>query len=159
MRVTTGRAQASDDVNCRAMKRVRLSFMVACLLSAAALGQEHKISVQKFEPPVYPQIARQARITGEVKLALNVAADGSVTDVKVLSGHPMLIQSAITSVKKWKFHCVDCAYGEAFRHEFTVGFKLANFDCNSGFWNTDYEFPNKVILTRTLPCIDTAVSY
>ncbi|MCU1309131.1 MAG: TonB family protein [Candidatus Angelobacter sp.] len=118
------------------MKRVLWPFVIGCALSAAAVAQEHKISVQKFEPPVYPQIAKQARITGEVKLALEVAADGSVTGVKVLSGHPMLVPAALNNVKLWKFHCDDCGYGLSFQHALIYRFHLkpvtGNARCVSG---------------------------
>src|SRR5438067_796485 len=100
------------------MSRVLISIVTGVFLSAAALAQEHKISVQKFEAPKYPPIARQARIQGEVKLALEVAADGSVTDVKVLSGPPLLTQAAIDNARLWRFHCNGCAYGAPFQHTF-----------------------------------------
>jgi outer membrane biosynthesis protein TonB len=81
------------------MKRVLWLFVIGCALSSAAVAQQHKISVQKFEAPKYQPIAIQARIQGEVILALEVAADGSVTDVKVLSGHPMLKQAAVVNIE------------------------------------------------------------
>jgi periplasmic protein TonB len=53
--------------------------------------------------PVYPPLAQQARISGSVVLAIVVGRDGSVEDLKVLSGHPMLIQAAVDAVKQWRY--------------------------------------------------------
>jgi hypothetical protein len=81
-----------------------------------------------------------------------------VTDVKVLSGHPMLKQAAVVNIKLWKFHCDDCGYGEAFQHEFTVRFRLGDSDCNLGSSSTGYEFPKMVALTNSGPCINPIAS-
>jgi TonB family protein len=142
-------------VDCRAMKRLGRIAIVVGVLAATAIAQEHKISVQKFEPPKYPPIARQARISGEVKLALDIGADGRVTDVKVLSGHPMLQQAAVENVKLWKFHCDDCGIGLAFHHEIKYAFSVAGnvtqgSHCASGigpgFPLACYLFPRSVDL-------------
>ena len=53
--------------------------------------------------PVYPPLATATRIEGAVRLDLTVATDGSVKDWVVLSGHPLLVQSAIDAVKTWRF--------------------------------------------------------
>jgi len=56
-----------------------------------------------IEPILYPPLARQTRIAGIVFLHLTVASDGSVKDVNIVKGHPLLVQSAKDSVVKWKF--------------------------------------------------------
>jgi TonB family protein len=53
--------------------------------------------------PVYPPLAKQARIQGVVHLQCVIAKDGSVIDIKVLSGHPLLIPAAIDAVKTWVY--------------------------------------------------------
>ena len=53
--------------------------------------------------PDYPTIARQMRVTGTVRLEATVAADGKVRDTKVIGGSPLLVQEAISAVKKWKY--------------------------------------------------------
>jgi TonB family protein len=58
-------------------------------------GRKIKTSVK----PDYPQIARQMRVT----LEATVAADGKVRDTKVIGGSPLLVQEAVTAVKKWKY--------------------------------------------------------
>jgi protein TonB len=53
--------------------------------------------------PVYPPLAKQARISGTVLLEAIIARDGSIMDLHALGGHPMLIPAAIAAVKQWVF--------------------------------------------------------
>jgi TonB family protein len=53
--------------------------------------------------PAYPQLARQARIQGEVILDAEISKTGSVENLKAASGHPMLIPAAIDAVKQWQY--------------------------------------------------------
>jgi TonB family protein len=53
--------------------------------------------------PVYPPLALQARIQGVVTLNVSLAQDGTVREVRAVSGHPLLINSAIDAVKQWAF--------------------------------------------------------
>lgn len=58
--------------------------------------------VQKIEP-VYPPIAHAARIQGDIVLAIVIDKEGKVASEKVVSGPAMLQQSALDTVKKWRF--------------------------------------------------------
>jgi protein TonB len=53
--------------------------------------------------PAYPPLAKQARISGEVHLAALISSDGHIRDLRVLSGHPMLVPAAIEAVSKWVY--------------------------------------------------------
>jgi protein TonB len=53
--------------------------------------------------PVYPPLARQARIQGQVVLRAQIGKDGSIQNLQLVSGHPMLVQSALDAVKQWKY--------------------------------------------------------
>jgi len=53
--------------------------------------------------PVYPPLARQARIQGTVQLQAIIAKDGTVTQLEMLSGHPLLVQSAMDAVRQWRY--------------------------------------------------------
>lgn len=53
--------------------------------------------------PVYPPLARQARISGTVRLHAIIGKDGYVKQLEVISGHPILVQSALDAVKKWRY--------------------------------------------------------
>jgi len=54
-------------------------------------------------PPVYPELAKQARIQGVVVLEVEITKEGSVDNVRVLSGHPLLTQPALEAVKQWRY--------------------------------------------------------
>lgn len=53
--------------------------------------------------PVYPDIAKQARVQGVVILECTISPQGKVTDVKLLRGIPLLDQAAIDAVKQWVY--------------------------------------------------------
>jgi protein TonB len=53
--------------------------------------------------PAYPPLARQARIQGTVRLQAIIAKDGTVSQLEVLSGHPLLVQSALDAVRQWRY--------------------------------------------------------
>lgn len=53
--------------------------------------------------PSYPPLAKQARISGAVVLKAVISKDGSITDLRALSGHPMLIQAATDAVRQWRY--------------------------------------------------------
>ena len=54
-------------------------------------------------PPKYPVIARQSRMQGVVLIDAVIDTDGGIAEMKVLSGHPMLIPAALEAVKYWKY--------------------------------------------------------
>jgi len=54
-------------------------------------------------PPTYPPEAGRARIEGTVVLLAVIGKDGSVQDVRVESGLPILAQAAIDAVKRWRY--------------------------------------------------------
>jgi TonB family protein len=51
--------------------------------------------------PVYPPAARQARIEGTVRFSALINPDGTVYQVKVMSGSPLLVSAAIDAVQQW----------------------------------------------------------
>lgn len=62
----------------------------------------------KLSPPVYPPLARQANIFGDVKLEVAIRQDGTVASADVIRGHPMLRQAALESAQQSHFECRDC---------------------------------------------------
>jgi TonB family protein len=54
-------------------------------------------------PPVYPPLAKQARIQGMVKLRATLGKDGTVQNLMVISGHPLLVPAALDAVKQWVY--------------------------------------------------------
>ncbi len=53
--------------------------------------------------PIYPPLARQARIQGSVVLQAVISKSGTIENLHVVQGHPMLTQNAIEAVKQWKY--------------------------------------------------------
>jgi periplasmic protein TonB len=53
--------------------------------------------------PMYPPLARQARIQGTVVLQAEISKDGTIENLRLMSGHPMLAPSAIEAVKQWRY--------------------------------------------------------
>lgn len=53
--------------------------------------------------PAYPVIAKTAGISGTVVLAATISKSGTIENLRVLSGHPMLTQAAIEAVKTWRY--------------------------------------------------------
>ena len=94
---------------CRRIACVVCIGAIVCS-SVAAQSTTEKIPFAEAEAhlvdhaaPSVPPLAKAARIGGTVKLEVTVSPNGDVTSVKVLSGHPMLVQAAVESVRKWKF--------------------------------------------------------
>lgn len=53
--------------------------------------------------PQYPDLARKARIQGTVRLTAIIGKDGSIQSLQLVSGHPLLIQTAISAVRMWRY--------------------------------------------------------
>jgi protein TonB len=73
---------------------------------AAVIGVGGAVQAAKLVnrvQPIYPPLARQTRISGTVKLHALIDMDGNVLELEVVSGHPLLIQSAMDAVKQWKY--------------------------------------------------------
>jgi TonB family protein len=54
--------------------------------------------------PVYPPMAKTAHMQGPVELLVEIGKDGSVTQVRRLSGQPILASAAIDAVKQWRYN-------------------------------------------------------
>jgi len=53
--------------------------------------------------PSYPPLARAARIQGEVILSAIISTNGDIENLQLVSGHPMLVPSAIAAVHQWRY--------------------------------------------------------
>jgi protein TonB len=53
--------------------------------------------------PTYPPLARAARVQGTVKIQALIARDGSIGNLQVLSGPPLLIAATMEAVKQWRY--------------------------------------------------------
>ena len=53
--------------------------------------------------PVYPPLAKQARVQGTVRFTAIIGKNGSVSNLQLVSGHPLLVAAAQEAVKKWVY--------------------------------------------------------
>ncbi len=53
--------------------------------------------------PVYPPLAKQARIQGVVRFTAIIARDGTISNLQLVSGHPLLVQAAQNAVTQWVY--------------------------------------------------------
>jgi|SRR5262249_6357944 len=58
--------------------------------------------LRRVQPP-YPVIAKQAHIQGLVQVQIDISETGAVTNVTLLSGHPLLREAAMQAAKQWQF--------------------------------------------------------
>jgi protein TonB len=65
-------------------------------------GVSSGLLIKKVQPN-YPPLARQARIQGQVLLQAQISKDGSIENLSLISGHPMLAPAAIEAVKQWRY--------------------------------------------------------
>jgi len=72
-------------------KRVRIS-------SGVVTG----MLVTKIEP-TYPAIARAARVQGDVVLSAVISKQGTIENLQVESGHPLLVKAALDAVRQWRY--------------------------------------------------------
>jgi len=95
-----------------------------------ATAQEEKqpiIYVRHLEPPYYPPLARQTRVSGTIVMKLKIGTDGKVLAIESESSNPAKSGSTILKddaekiVKTWTFGCVGCPPDAPFEH--TIKFK------------------------------------
>lgn len=53
--------------------------------------------------PMYPPLARSARIQGTVVLQAMISKQGTIENLRLLSGHPLLAPAAIEAVRQWRY--------------------------------------------------------
>lgn len=66
-------------------------------------GNVTAASILSQTRPLYPPLARQARIQGNVVLHAIIDKEGKVAQLEVVSGHPLLVQAALDAVKQWRY--------------------------------------------------------
>jgi protein TonB len=73
------------------VKRIRISQ-----------GVTQGMVISKIEP-TYPKIALSARVTGVVLVKAIISREGTITELQVIKGHPILVPAAIDAVKQWRY--------------------------------------------------------
>jgi periplasmic protein TonB len=58
--------------------------------------------IRKVEP-LYPALAKDTRLQGQVVIDAVIDEQGIIVEMRVVSGHPLLVPSALDAVRKWKY--------------------------------------------------------
>jgi TonB family protein len=66
-------------------------------------GDMQQAKLVRQPRPTYPAEAKMARIQGVVKLTAVIGKDGTIIELAVTSGHPLLVPAALESVKQWVY--------------------------------------------------------
>jgi protein TonB len=66
-------------------------------------GRVQEANLIKKVLPVYPPLARSTRIQGHVILSAIISKDGTIEELKLVSGHPLLAPAAMAAVKQWVY--------------------------------------------------------
>lgn len=67
-----------------------------------SIGVSEGLLIHKVTP-VYPPLARQSRVQGQVLLQATIGRDGTIQNLQVVNGHPLLVGSALDAVKQWRY--------------------------------------------------------
>jgi TonB family protein len=85
------------------IKGIAQIALVSLMLSAVTFAQDSHRPVKEQAKPTYPELAKRMNVSGTVKVEVAVAANGTVKSAKALGGHPLLIDTAVSAAKKFKF--------------------------------------------------------
>lgn len=66
-------------------------------------GNVQAANLTRKVTPAYPPLAKQARISGTVRFTALIGTDGSILALQLVSGHPLLVESAQDAVKQWMY--------------------------------------------------------
>ena len=104
------------EVNSDALDRSQIHFSSKILaLAKGSYGLSHTTAqespspvdatrrLERSAPPEYPEIAERMKLTGTVQVQAMVKPDGSVKEVKILGGHPLLADALAHAVMQWKY--------------------------------------------------------
>jgi TonB family protein len=97
------RQMAQDIIASEVAKASSAELPPASTQSVRVGGNVQASNLIKKVTPVYPPDAKAARIQGMVRFTANIGKDGSVTSLEVVSGHPLLVQSAQDAVMQWMY--------------------------------------------------------
>ncbi len=66
-------------------------------------GNVQQANLIRKVTPVYPPLAKQARIQGTVRFTAIISKDGTIQNLQLISGHPLLVPAAQDAVKQWVY--------------------------------------------------------
>jgi len=66
-------------------------------------GQVQAANLINKVTPQYPPLAKQARVQGTVRFQAVIGKDGSIQNLQLVTGHPLLVPAATEAVKQWRY--------------------------------------------------------
>jgi TonB family protein len=110
-------------VSYRAVQRFAVGLLIGVCVAwsaGSAWGQEEITRKVKTRiAPTYPELAKRMSIRGVVRVQVTVSPNGTVKDVTLIGGHPVLANAALDAVKKWRYEA---------RNQETTGMVEFRFD-------------------------------
>lgn len=102
------------EVNAEALDRAEIHFSSKILAlaktgsgappaAAATASVEGGRQLVRSQEPDYPALAERMKLTGTVQVQAQVKPDGTVKEVIILGGHPLLAAAVVTAVMQWKY--------------------------------------------------------
>jgi TonB family protein len=87
-------------------------FSVSCFLAPPSHAQQDSKTERKLitrVEPDYPPVLKMRQIGGTVRIQITITPKGIVENPKLLGGNPILGESAVAAVKKWKYASAETA--------------------------------------------------
>jgi protein TonB len=66
-------------------------------------GNVQQANLIRKVQPVYPPLAKQARIQGVVHFTAIIGKDGTIQNLQLINGHPLLVEAARQAVSQWQY--------------------------------------------------------
>jgi TonB family protein len=87
------------------LKRIAAVTVLVITMSLAgeSLPAQETRKVIANPTPTYPEVASRLHLAGVVKVQVTIAADGKIKEVKVIGGHPVLVDAVQEALKNWKY--------------------------------------------------------
>lgn len=82
---------------------VQIALLIGIAMPGLSLHAQEGRKPLNSPTPTYPETARRFRVSGVVKVQVVIAADGQIKDVKVIGGHPLLVNAVQETLKNWKY--------------------------------------------------------
>ena len=98
------------DVNSSALARGHIALDPSLLIAMSGKSDRSVVAeladgraVTSNPSPEMPDVARRMNLFGTVQLQAVIRPDGTVKDVRVLGGNPVLVQASVVAVRQWRY--------------------------------------------------------
>jgi TonB family protein len=79
--------------------RLLVLYLVVCRIAS---GQEIRKPIV-HPTPEYPALARPSRLSGTVKVIVDISAEGQIRNIRVIGGNPLFVEATLETLKKWRY--------------------------------------------------------